>query len=209
MPSSSTHELCEGEEISVSTYILRNARSFGALHHMFGESINTPIKKQEFTDSRYEDGIKKAKESIIKFENMPVKEIEDTINASYDATVEYNKETYDKKLKVSNRIKEMIEKVEAWIPPTSEHINLKEASLSHLKEVLEIECGGMDRYLEPVVKETVEEYRELRISILEEDIKRYHDNRQREKSRIEGSSAWIDALEKSLEELEKNLITTS
>lgn len=94
----------------------------------------------------------------------------------------------------------MIDKVKEWIPPTEDHIKLKEFALEQLNSSLEFDCSDSSRnyYLQEPFKDTVEEYRVYKIKSYLKDLEYYSKSYRDELESVEKANKWIRDLIESL-----------
>lgn len=100
----------------------------------------------------------------------------------------------------------MLEKVEAWIPPTKDHDHLKEFMITQLRESIDFDCNP-DYYNADLTqllirgenKLSAEQIRNDKRNHLEEDLKYYQNKLYEEKKHVAAANEWIKDLYKSLD----------
>ena len=194
MPTGYTADIYDGKDISFSDFALKCARAFGACIEQRDDDPNDKPKLIEKTKDNYH--IKKIEKA--KKWKKPTK-------AEFDAYVKnqtaYYNEQIDKQNKLKASYQKMLDKANAWTPPTKEHEGLKKFMINQLTESMEFDCSNdyYQRELNNIKQLTYNQYvNDMRASN-KRDIE-YHTNALREDNeRVDTRNAWISALYKSLE----------
>jgi hypothetical protein len=192
MPTGYTHDIKNG--ISFEQFVMNCAKAFGACITMRDESSDTPIP-EKFEPSSYN---KKALDEA----NTELKEFEFITDEEWkEKTIEYNKERlqeYNKRLEENKRTiesyKNMLEKVVAWNPPTSEHVGLRDFMIQQIRDSIE-----WDNYEPDKPKEiTSKELKDIKYQSILNDIS-YHSKAYAEEiDRTNSRNIWIEQLRESL-----------
>ncbi len=194
MPTGYTADIYDGKDILFSDFALKCARAFGACIEQRDDDPNDKPKLIEKTKDNYH--IKKIEKA--KKWKKPTK-------AEFDAYVKnqtaYYNEQIDKQNKLKASYQKMLDKANAWTPPTKEHEGLKKFMINQLTESMEFDCSNdyYQRELNNIKQLTYNQYvNDMRASN-KRDIE-YHTNALREDNeRVDTRNAWISALYKSLE----------
>ena len=194
MPTGYTEDIYEGKDVSFSDFALKCARAFGACIEQRDDDLNDKPKLIEKTKDSY--NIKKLEEA--KKWKKPTK-------AEFDAYVKkqtaYYNEQIDKQNKLKASYQRMLDKANAWTPPTKEHEGLKKFMINQLTESMEFDCSNdyYQRELNNIKQLTYNEYVKDMRDRNKRDIE-YHTNALKEDNeRVDTRNAWISALYKSLE----------
>ncbi len=194
MPTGYTADIYEGKDISFSDFALKCARAFGACIEQRDDDPNDKPKLIEKTKDSY--NIKKLEEA--KKWKKPTK-------AEFDAYVKkqtaYYNEQIDKQNKLKASYQRMLDKANAWTPPTKEHEGLKKFMINQLTESMEFDCSNdyYQRELNNIKQLTYNQYVNDMRDSNRRDIE-YHTNALKEDNeRVDTRNAWISALYKSLE----------
>ena len=125
--------------------------------------------------------------------------------AEFDAYVkkqiDYCNEQNEKQLKLKASYQKMLDKVNDWTPPTSEHEGLKKFMIEQLTNSLEFDCSNdyYQRELNNIKQLTYNQYVKNMRASNKRDIE-YHTNElKKDNERVDNRNAWISALYKSLE----------
>ena len=195
MPTGYTANIYEGKDVSFSDFALLCARAFGACIEQRDDDANDKPKLIEKNDKdnyhikRIEEAKKWKKPTKAEFDDYVKKQ-----------TAYYN-EQIDKQNKLKASYQKMLDKVNDWTPPTSEHEGLKKFMISQLTESMEFDCSNdyYKRELIDVQHLTYEKYVNDMRDSNKRDIE-YHTNElKKDNKRVDTRNAWISALYKSLE----------
>lgn len=194
MPTGYTADIYEGKDVSFSDFALKCARAFGACIEQRDDDPNDKPKLIEKTKDNYH--IKKIEKA--KKWKKPTK-------AEFDAYVKnqtaYYNEQIDKQNKLKASYQKMLDKANAWTPPTKEHEGLKKFMINQLTESMEFDCSNdyYQRELNNIKQLTYNQYVNDMRDSNKRDIE-YHTNElKKDNERVDTRNAWISALYKSLE----------
>lgn len=198
MPTGLTARIYEGKETSFKDFALLCARQFGALVHMRDEDLNAPITKRNPT-SYYLEELEDAKKALEDFKANPpareslAKEWEEKLEKIKREDAESNKEASELRL----RYLDMLRQVQAWVPPTDEHTNLKKFMVEQLERSIQFDCmihNNADKF------PTMEQYIEDGLSPrhLEKEVEYYQRRWDSEVKHCEDVNKWVEDLIKSL-----------
>lgn len=168
MPTGYTSELHDGEQ-TFTDFVLTCARGMGALITMRDEPMDAPIP-DEFTPSmRYYLDSKASAEA--RLEALRAMTPEDIFRANQNdraaVLAERAKEAV-KRHDMRKRYEAMVAQVEAWEPPTEDHVGLKKFMLEQLHESIRFDCGDVS--WPPMPAEDPAEWFEAEIAQAERDI---------------------------------------
>lgn len=188
MPTGYTSLISENKNVSFKDFVLTCARAFGPCIHQRDEDIRDKPKLREPSIQYHLDAIKAAKKR-----SKPSK----TAFNKYkkDKIKEYTQYIQEKK-QLKERYQLMLDQVQMWTPPTSDHKGLKEFMINQLYESIEFDCtiDSSERDLYCYTNMTYEDYvaEMKKDSVWEID---YHtDEIEKEKKNVERANNWILAL---------------
>lgn len=194
MPTGYTADIYDGKDISFSDFALKCARAFGACIEQRDDDPNDKPKLIEKTKDSY--NIKRLEEA--KKWKKPTK-------AEFDVYVKLQTAYYNEKIDKQNKLKasyqKMLDKANAWTPPTKEHEGLKKFMIEQLNSSIEFDCGFeyYQRELNNIKQLTYNQYVKNMRASNKRDIE-YHTNElKKDNERTDNRNAWISALYKSLE----------
>jgi hypothetical protein len=197
MPTGYTSEIYNGKEVSGKDFLLQCARAFGACIMMRDEPNNAEIPEEFKPDTYHLDQIEKAKDDLKKYQSMSNEEIQKKIDKEYDDKIKYNQKQIEEARKMKNRYLNTIAEVTAWIPPTPDHVNLKQFALQQLRESIDWDCGTK-YYEEEVIKLSPKEWLDNRIESCLKSIEYHTKEYDSEVKRVSERNKWIKDLRESL-----------
>lgn len=197
MPTGYTAAVQSGEVTELKDYILKCARNFGACMHMRDDPLNKSLQHRQPSDYHLKQ-LEKANEELKKYQQITDEEIQTAIDEYIIRENKYREDYINTKKKDKIKYEVMLEKVNAWQPPTKNHIKLKEFAIEQLESSIKFDCQVSAYEYEVIDIPTVDEYRSIRIEGALKDIK-YHTKRyQEELKRCREVNTWIDNLIESL-----------
>ena len=194
MPTGYTEDIYNGKDVSFSDFALKCARAFGACIEQRDDDPNDKPKLIEKTKDNYH--IKKI-EKAKKWKKPTKVEFDDYVKMQ----TAYCNEKIDKQNKLKASYQKMLDKVNAWTPPTKEHEGLKKFMIEQLTGSLDFDCSNdyYQRELNNIKQLTYNEYVKDMRDRNKRDIE-YHTNElKKDNERTDNRNAWISALYKSLE----------
>ena len=199
MPTGYTYSVQNGEVTELKEFMLSCAKGFGAFIHMRDDGISSDIKYREVGEY-YSRRLENTKREFEEFKLLSDEEIQKQLDESYERRIKEQKEGLKRFDEQKQRYLDMIDKVKEWIPPTEDHIKLKEFALEQLNSSLEFDCSDSSRnyYLQEPFKDTVEEYRVYKIKSYLKDLEYYSKSYRDELESVEKANKWIRDLIESL-----------
>lgn len=199
MPTGYTYSVQNGEVTELKNFILTCAKEFGAFIHMRDDGLSPDIKYREVGEY-YLRRLENTKREFEEFKLLSDEEIQKQLDESYERRIKEQKEGLKRFDEQKQRYLDMIDKVKEWIPPTEDHIKLKEFALEQLNSSLEFDCSDSSRncYLQEPFKDTVEEYRVYKIKSYLKDLEYYSKSYRDELESVEKANKWIRDLIESL-----------
>lgn len=195
MSNAYTCEIPKG--ISFPDFALRCAREFGALIEMRDEPLDAPIKKME-PGSYHMDVVKSHEKDIAAILSLSEEECDKKVENEYSdsLTAWYKHREYQGDLR--GKLQGMLDKVNAWVPPTSEHTGLKEFMVEQIVSAIQFDCPESEDVEKEPVRPTGAQWRESVCRQLAESIEYHKKSYAREVARVAERNAWVQALRESL-----------
>lgn len=195
MPTGYTASVDDGTMVEFRDFALLCARAFGALIEMRDEPLSTALPTEIKPDTSYHD--RKIEESRGRLAELTTMTSDDVRDAHETAKSEYRrgkvKYLSERRLRVK-RHQSMIEKVEAWAPPTPDHEEMKKFMLQQLNVSKPI---GDDRYWATEPGECFE-WHKAQIEHAGNDLAYHLKSRDDEIARASGRNEWLQKLVASL-----------
>lgn len=198
MPTGYTAPVADGTITDFRTFALSCARAFGALITMRDDPATAPIPEEFQVDSHYRKRVEAARADLGAARAMTV---EDAVAAQAEearSQVEADERIRTKKRESEARYEAMLADVRGWVPPSPDHVEMKEFMVSQLVESIRWDCGdwGIDEP-EPMEPEVwlarhVEQKAQA-LASAEEALRQ-------EEERVAGRNRWVRQLRESLPE---------
>lgn len=196
MPSGYTAPVQEGKVTEFREFAFSCARAFGALITMREDPSDAPIPERFEPDTKYHDGeLARARKTLNEVEGMPADECEREAAAQHRHALEDRRKRKAEKDVVRQRYEAMLAKVEAWEPPSPDHIEMKNFMAKQLRDSIEWDCIV---YGEEPARLSGQEWRELQLVTARRAIDYHTEGRREEIERVEGRNRWIQQLRESL-----------
>ena len=190
MPSGYTCDIADGKDISFNDFALNCAKAFGACIEQRDDNYKPKLLDKDSYHLKEIEELKKWKK--------PTKE---EYNDYVTKQTAYYNEQIDKRNKLKIRYQQMLDKANAWTPPTKGHTGLKQFMIDQLSESLKNDCGN-DYYqmeLSQIESYTYEGVVSDMRASNKRDIEYHTEQLKKDNERVEGCNEWISALYKSLE----------
>lgn len=171
------------------------ARAFGACVDMRDLPIDAPIPVFE-PKPYYANQIEAAKRDIARFESMTDGEANGLALEVYLSAVELNAKRRAEFEDLKAKYEKMLADVDAWMPPTSEHIEMKNFMRQQIVDSIKFDCS-IDWIADPE-KKTGAQYREEMLTKSRENLEYATREHEKEIERTQQRNNWIAALRESL-----------
>lgn len=184
------------DDITFEKFVMNCSRAFGALVTM-RDNANDSVIPEKFEPSTYHiDKLKELKKRLLKIEKMSPDA------ANQEAIKEYESafDCYEKSIKDKRELKKKYEKmlvyVNEWVPPTNEHIGLKNFMIEQITESIDWDCDeSCEKPPEPV---TGRFWKWDKIEKIKNDIEYHEKENNNEIELVNARNKWLSDLRKSL-----------
>jgi hypothetical protein len=201
MPTGYTADVCDGKVSDFKTFALRCARNFVALIMMRDDPIDAPIP-EEFKPCDYnEKALQKAKADLSRIDGMTGEECNAAEMESRSEMLGRHKAHLEECKEKWKRLTAMLSMVAEWVPPTSEHVGLKEFMLEQLDMTIRQDAKPETCYLDKASIRTGEEWRRDQVAELKRSIKYHTEEAAKEVERTASRNRWVADLRRSLEQV--------
>lgn len=185
----------EGE--TFQEYALRCARAFGALIHMRDDPLDAPIPEHVAPSDWSKKKLAAAKTELERLENMGGNERIAFGEQAHAEDIVRRRASLDRDRAENARLMLMREQVEAWTPPSPEHLTYKKFMLDQITLSLhDLEFG--EKYLSAAEEKAPVSYYAAAVAGAERDIEYHAAEQVKEVERAESRSLWIQQLRASL-----------
>ena len=195
MPTGYTADVQDGKVTTLKDYALSCARAFGALIHMRDEPADAPIVEDKESDY-YANSLRSARQELVELKAMTKADIAKAF-AEHKAEQEQKRREYVARVaEQKERYETMLAKVNAWEPPTADHVGLKEFMASQLTQSIDFDCKVYEDLY--AVEGTAEEWYARRLESVEKGIAYATKRKAEEAERVRSRNKWIADLKASL-----------
>jgi hypothetical protein len=197
MPTGYTSDIYDGKDISGKEFLMLCARAFGATIMMRDDDLKTPIPENFEINSYYSTNLDKAKKELELYESMALNDAETLSKEEYNNNEVYRMNQIEKIMQMSKRYQTVLDFLLNWNPPTDDHDNLKKFAIEQIKDSMEFDCE-VSYYSTPSKLLSGQEWLDEKIENLKDDVKRYEEDLEKEKDRVNGRNLWVKQLRESL-----------
>jgi hypothetical protein len=194
MANGYTADIADG--ISFKQFALLCARGFGPLMFMRDLPIDAPIPEQLPVDAYYAEQVVKAEANLAEFLALTPEQLEAKVQEANADSLKYWEESCVRHAALREKYQAMLAQVSAWVPPSAEHVELKDFMRRQIVESMQHDCWDAPRP-EPV---SVEEYKAEELEYRQRWLKQMAEGARQEAERNAGRADWVNGLRKSLEE---------
>lgn len=198
MPTGYTAAVQSGEITDFNTFAMACARAFGALVTMRDDPAGAAIPEEFKPSTDYHDkAIERARVELLRLYAMSDAEKDaEAGRAQVEALRSWAKSEADTEDHRA-RYLAMLEKVEAWTPPTDEHAPLKTFMADQLRSSIEFDCSPNKAYYK-VERATGAAWFVAALRAALRDLEYHEKARAEEIKRTTERNAWIKALRAAL-----------
>lgn len=198
MATGYTHDIKNG--ITFEQFALSCARNFGACIEMRDDPSDKPIPKKFKVDSYHVKELKEAKTKLKNIKKLSLSKCEKLAQKEFKEEANRLNEMIEDSTSLQAKYKEMLEKVTNYVPPTPDHVGLKEFMVSQIKQSMEFDCDVTyyKKQLDEVKLLKGEEFKAKEIVNYSRDIAYHQEQFRKEKERVERNNKWISKLRESL-----------
>lgn len=198
MPTGYTANIENG--ISFNEFILKCAKAFGACITMRDDPLDTPIPEKFEPSNYYKEKLEESKENLNKLQQMSLSDAFLESQKEYSDSIKYNKNSIKKKKDLLNKYNKMLDNVVKWIPPSNDHIELKNFMTQQINDSIKFDCNieYYERELKNLKLLSGKDWLKKRIKIVEEDIIYFTKEYEKELKNFNGKNLWVKQLRDSL-----------
>lgn len=193
MPTGYTDVVLKGA--TFEQFVWGCARAFGALVLMRDDPADAKVPERFEVEPYHATELEKAERELNIIRGLDSAGWQDRYSAYQDKKLTEQQEWKQRDDETTLKYTQMLDKVRAWVPPTSEHGGLKEFMIQQLESSLDFDVVG-EKF-----KPTMLGFSEWKRSELDGAIRhvKYHKEEwEKERRRVEERNAWIAALRKSV-----------
>ena len=199
MPTGYTHTLYEGGQQTFPEFALNCARNFGALIEL-RDSPEAEIPERFEPSSYHREKLEESENNLRRWQEMSDDKVAADLRQTQEAAFAARKKIIRTAEERQVRYEEMLDEVETWTPPTSEHQGLKDFMTQQLTESIRYDCSTT--YLPEPPPDDVEGWRQDRLDHARKEVAYHAEQYQRECERAEERTSWVQALMESLDDFD-------
>ena len=197
MPTGYTAGIEDGSITTGKDFLKLCTRAFGIAMELRDEPLSIPTPTKFEPNTYYKDRVEEAKTELAKWKSVSFEDAKaEMIKSHTNQTKGYRKIAEDiiKKNEQYNKIRA---EVIAWIPPTSEHYNLKSFALEQIDKCIEKQ-EWIDEWMRQANEklddsdEAVEKFVNENIESCIQDVKRAEKNWEEELKRVSSKNDWME-----------------
>jgi len=199
MPTGYTAIIEDKEDVTFKDYILGCARAFGACIDMRDEPQEKRIPKKFKVDSYHTKELTDSDNKLKELNDLSGEQLNERAEKEYKRELASLKRDQKRDLAMEDRYAKILEEVKAWIPPSKEHVGLKDFMIDQI-----IECtqyNHLEFYEEEfksLKKVSGEAWYIKQVKNIEEHIKYHQKGLKGEIKKLESRNKWLEQLWGSL-----------
>ena len=201
MPTGYTADF-ETKDVSFTDFVWRCARGFGALSHM-RDDFNQPLNYPNINCDYYDNEISEYQKELLYFDQISDDDLRASLVSETEKNIKIFAERVAEKVKLSLKYNDMLDKVNDWNPPTSNHIALKSFMIEQLKTSIDYDCNvkfDLSQIEDLKLKSSIDLdiYRKNKINEIKLRMQRCMDYRKSDLERNRNNCQWISELNNSV-----------
>ena len=199
MPTGYTAMIEDRDDVTFPEFAMTCAHAFGALIEMREERLDAPIPEKITPSSYHEKGITTARAALALANALTLTAARRSAREDYERQSRNHIESMGRMRQKVAKYDAMIAEIEAWTPPTKDHIGLKKFMLEQIDTSVEYARSSLaqpDEY--KPVEQTGEQYIADAVKSAERNLAYHTDGWAAECHRAAECTAWIKALRDSL-----------
>lgn len=196
-PTGYTADLYEGNDVTFEEFVLKCASAFGALIEMRDSSLDVTIPDVFEPSTYHQERIEEARARLARVEAWTPEEAENAAKADYQRARTAWEENRASRAAMKERYEAMLEQVNVWTPPTTDHDNLKKFMREQLEQSIDHDTD-MTFYKAPTLHHG-EVFKAQEIARAKRDLAYHQEHHEQEVQRAKERTEWVSELRRSLE----------
>lgn len=198
MPTSYTADVQSGQITEFKDFALGCARAFGALITMRDDPADAAVPDEFVPDQYYADRLREATAELAALNELTSDEIAAKAEQSNAERLAWHREYIAGKQEERARYEAMLEKVRQWVPPSSDHEELKKFMIQQLDTSIDFDCSTRYAPNEPKPQTPTEWLNQSRDDLTRR-IQSAEKSSDEEIERCAKRTAWVRLLKASLQ----------
>lgn len=181
-------------------FALQCARAFGALASMWDDKWDAEIPDKIIPSNYHKDKIQKHKVELAKARKTSAAEWEKLSSEDYNKKYNYYREEITKAADLRAKYQAVLDKVQNYNPPTSDHQNYKNFMVEQIKGSIDFDCSEdyYNKQLQNLKRLSGKEFKIQTINNIVESLKYDQEQYKKEQKSAKQRTLWIKNLKKSL-----------
>jgi hypothetical protein len=197
MPTGYTADLYGGKDQTFADFAMSCARGFGALFVLRDEGPDAVVPERFEPDRYAKDRLERAKADVAEAEARSMDEWAALLAKSNEEMAEASKQARVRSRALRARYEAMLEAVDAWVPPSTEHEQLQAFMRDQLKQSIKFDCSAEDDMFLPRLM-TPGTYRDEQIGYAKAELTRATKGWGDAVARANQRTWWVQQLRESL-----------
>ena len=190
---------CIKDNATFEEFVMRCARGMGACVTMRDMSYDVEIPKEFKPSTHYKEKLKECEDELRKLQNTSIEQADKNALEEFEKMLKYTANIKDIDSGLRLKYESMLQKVEAWVPPSTEHVHFKEFMIEQIVDSMKFDCN--DERLPKIQPKSLsgKEWLKMRIDAGLRNITYYTKENQREIRQAKERTLWVQQLRESLE----------
>jgi hypothetical protein len=198
MPTGYTHNVQDGTITEFRDFAMQCARAFGALVLMRDDPMNAEIPDKFDPTNYHVEALREAQKELDLLDSMSPEQMAVSAYEAHQADLKAYNDRLIKSRLHRQRYEDMVSKVEAWAPPTDDHVEMKKFMLTQLKKSIDFDCRDSDN----PPKKLKADWHAAAVKQAKWSVAYHKDEHEKEVDRAANRTAWVIALKQSLQPAE-------
>lgn len=195
MPTGYTAGVADGRIATFEAFVWECARGMGALVTL-RDDTDAPIPDRFEVEPYHAQQIAKLRATLAEAEAWTADEAQRRADEEHSAETKAHRQREQKRAETEARYRTMLAAVEAWQPPTPDHVDFRTFMREQLAESIKWDCGDL-RTPGPERK-TGAEYRHAVMKAAAHSLRYHTEEQEKEAARVESRNRWLAALRASV-----------
>lgn len=183
--------------VTFEQFAMRCARAFGALVLMRDQPSDAPIPERFEPSDYHLKKIEESKAELKKLNQMSMAEANQEAARLWDAEESNRVKRLEECRSLRQQYEALLAEAKAWVPPTADHIKLKEFMTQQLENTINFDCSE-DYYLNPIPLLSAEQWLDQKKAKAQHNIEYHTQEHVEEVERTNGRNSWLQSLRESL-----------
>lgn len=196
MPTGYTSLIQDGADFK--QFALSCARAFGAAIMQRDDPSDTPLKTEYEPSDYHIKELEKANEQKEKLDSLTDSDWQLMLDNEFEAEQKRIAEYAKQEAETEKKYNSVLEKAKAWIPPTSDHVGIKEFMVKQIEDSINFDCKHYkDKKPEP--KLSLEDFKSKKYDSVNWSINYHTKEHDAEVKRAKERTEWLTSYVNSLD----------